>query len=507
MPPPRRNRKDRTPHAEIPTPSWRPFVPPSSPNASELSLSSDNTNDGAYIEITQPLALEERERWAGPTRTSDVIRKRASALSKANKPIRPLFPTPLEAVQILSRAKMKFARQNPTHAAAVRSARQGVLASLQPSLKPYVAMETLISQQRRELRAALADLRNAKTPSPRALHSPGSPSELSSPAYEQMTSPDGEVVTFKLTSGASQNHHPKVQSPNAPAAISGPVILCEFLKRSLVQMDRMEAFLHTSSADLLQVAEQIAQQADCELTRPITFTSLQSDILAAKKFDDDSSASSPDCPHTQPAVSLGEFISREIDPQLYPSLASTFQLDPQYRFDGKKRRDSPSPQVSDADPTQQDPKMLATFDIDLSVLQQNSAEPSSPQQFVVTTDYKANKRRLNSMEENLSFEQSSPSLEQLHPKRYQENNKRRKHQKARRDRKERKSFRILDVNAESLRSERSDHSVPSPSSSDFHPQVSHAVDQPDLLWQPVVNLEADDEHEPNPHIVELDIDH
>lgn len=302
-------------HADIQTPPCCPFVPSAVPPPHEADISSDDTSDDFYQRAHQAPLEEERARWAplsanGPANKTTKTRGRPA----------PLFPTPAEGVAILRRALRNVKRpRKPSRQHHIRPARRAALANFDRSLAAFADLEASLERQRFALQAHLPLLQAEQDPYGSATF------RLPLPPLHDSTSrrvsPDPTVPNG-------------IQSEDDVPAHSA---VCSIAEGALADLDDLELVMREKSKALADRVAAMAEQAHIPMRTPITCRSLRNDIARAKRADDEKLRAGLLSDEDRRPYSLSECMRREIDPKLYPVLAKTFRLHPDYRLDGTRR--------------------------------------------------------------------------------------------------------------------------------------------------------------------------
>ena len=281
-------------HAHIPTPAWRPFIPSTDASLSDQDLSSDDTDDEAYLRLHHVKALEERARWNDPSKERSKLK---FAPGKLN---RPKYPTPQQCYQIVRRARKSFLQdRNPKLSTAspgndFSSLRQ----SLRVPMKSYAKMESTFDTCIEEIQSAVKVLTGSKNNNNTYQKAKG----------QQLHLPPDEATTAVVTAAAKK----LVQEAQ------------QFKKRT---------------EWLKNVTARLAKHTGAHVSTDTSFKGIERALVQANIEEEEEQQKSKE--HTKrkkvDATSFMQCVKDHIDQLEYPELKDSFRLRNGYCLDGSRR--------------------------------------------------------------------------------------------------------------------------------------------------------------------------
>lgn len=103
------------------------------------------------------------------------------------------------------------------------------------------------------------------------------------------------------------------------------------LEQVTADFDEIDKLFRVRAKKFLNVLQTLAVQADCSLSRPITFVNIQKDLMNMRKQDAEADALRASRDRKEP---VSHYIQRAIDASMYPALARTFALRDGYCLGG-----------------------------------------------------------------------------------------------------------------------------------------------------------------------------
>lgn len=297
-------------HADIQTPTWRPFVPSAHPPSHEGSISSDDTSDTHYRRLHTPPLQAERARWGPPTASPSTYTPK-----KTRRPA-PLFPTPAESAAITRRAVRNLKRlRRPRRQHSVLSARRAALTKFDRTLAAFAEIEGSLERHRLSLQN----------------HAPN--------LYAQGSVKQGATLRLPFPPAhhpaAARVGHGFANGPHGEEEVPAHIAVASVADGALADLDDLELIMREKSKAFADRVAAMAEQAHIRMRVPITCESLRGDIASAKKREEVGRRSRVEVERA--AVGLSECIKKEIDDKVYPLLADSFWLHPNYRLDGTRR--------------------------------------------------------------------------------------------------------------------------------------------------------------------------
>lgn len=337
----------RSNHADIPTPSWRPFsIHCASSQDDELRLSDDDMSDEAYIKRHQPLAEDERRRWAGVSAVAHTPNgSRRPSKSKGTKPDAPIFPLPAECYFMFQRAMNKYCAQQKRSPQSnfSQQAKSRVRSKALGLLPILIDTESALQKQRR----ALEDRVRKRGKKESSFHSHGHPltlyprSSLNESAH--LFPPRNISVPGAVHSPFRRSLYPDVAPP--PHANGGD-------RKSNISLqipaDDPDAYFESMEDGMLSIVSELLSNFRCKAQHLLpqlndAVRKARIDIPPAASFSalhHDLNLAGSVCERMSSQrghVRVEEIFRKEIDKEKFPLFQKHFRLHPEYRIDGTDR--------------------------------------------------------------------------------------------------------------------------------------------------------------------------
>lgn len=288
-----------------------------------------------------------------PTPQAPLKRARSSGLPK---PCAPLYPPPLECWLAVESAVHKHESEadSALQRKRVLRKRRRALASVDVPLHAFAAIEGTIAREKLKLRRCINKQKGApnsrakqpKPPPPAPLPPPVSspePSSADAAKPGESASQSSKTPAAKKTSAdqadTSNTVTPQPEKSPEPHAAANRELrkrpqskTLKLLEHAAGELDSVEAFFRQHSRQFLARLKSISSQADCALSRPVSFVNVQRDIARVRREEEEEAARADS--DFDKKESVGTFIRRSVDASAYPALSRTFVLRPGYRMQG-----------------------------------------------------------------------------------------------------------------------------------------------------------------------------